>query len=102
MVVLHNIKTERVLTIFVNVKKVLVPMHFGYFLATSHGKRACNGVGDTVKRLTAKASLQKLFDNQILNTNDMFKFCKGNISGIILFFYPTMNWKLPEMNLNLF
>ena len=37
-----------------------------HFSATSHGKGACDGVGGTVKRLTAKASLQKAFDDQIM------------------------------------
>ena len=36
-----------------------------HFSATSHGKGACDGVGGTVKRLAAKASLQKPFDNQV-------------------------------------
>ena len=52
------------------------------FFATSHGKGACDGVGGTVKRLISKASLQRPLDNQIINMNDMFEFCKDNISGI--------------------
>ena len=30
-----------------------------HFFTTSHGKSACDGVGGTVKRLAAKASLQR-------------------------------------------
>ena len=33
-----------------------------HFFATSHGKSACDGVGGTVKRLVARASLQSLVD----------------------------------------
>ena len=29
------------------------------FFATSHGKSACDGIGETVKRLLTKASLQR-------------------------------------------
>ena len=29
------------------------------FFATSHGKSPCDGIGGTVKRLTARASLQR-------------------------------------------
>ena len=37
-----------------------------HFSATSHGKGACDGVGGTVKRLAARASLQKPYDEQFL------------------------------------
>ena len=30
-----------------------------HFFATSHGKNACDGVGGTIKRLTARTSLQR-------------------------------------------
>jgi hypothetical protein len=34
-----------------------------HFFATSHGKSACDGVGGTLKRLTAKASLQQPYND---------------------------------------
>ena len=34
------------------------------FFETSHGKGPCNGVGGTVKRLAARASLRKPMTNQ--------------------------------------
>ena len=34
-----------------------------HFYATSHGKGACDGVGGTVKRLAARASLQKPYND---------------------------------------
>jgi len=37
-----------------------------HFSATAHGKGACNGLGGSVKRLAARASLQRISDNQIL------------------------------------
>ena len=39
-----------------------IPAEWHYF-ATSHGKSACDGVGGTVKRMAAKASLQRPADN---------------------------------------
>ena len=36
-----------------------------HFSATSHGKGACDGVGGTVKRLAARVSLQRPYDQQI-------------------------------------
>ena len=36
-----------------------------HFFATSHGKGPCDGVGGTVKRQAAKASLQRVYTDQI-------------------------------------
>ena len=54
----------------------------GTFFATSHGKSTCDGIGGTVKRLTAKASLQRPVDRQILNSTEMFNFCTESIPGV--------------------
>lgn len=37
-----------------------------HFSATSHGKGACDGLGGTVKRLAARASLQRPYQEQIM------------------------------------
>ena len=52
------------------------------FFATSHGKSPCDGIGGTVKRIVAKASLQRHKENQILTAREMFDFCKEEIIGI--------------------
>jgi hypothetical protein len=36
-----------------------------HFFTTSHGKGQADGIEGTVKRLAAKASLQKVYNNQI-------------------------------------
>lgn len=53
-----------------------------HFYATSHGKSACDGLGGTVKRLVAKASLQRPLHNQILTPLQMFDWATANISGM--------------------
>lgn len=53
-----------------------------HFYATSHGKSACDGLGGTVKRLVAKASLQRPLHDQILTPLHMFNWVKGNILGM--------------------
>ena len=58
-----------------------------HFFATSHGKNACDGIGGTVKRATARASLQRAMDKQILTPLDMFQFCKENLSQHIKFYF---------------
>ena len=39
------------------------------YFATSHGKSPCNGIGDTIKRLTATESLQWVYQDQILTAD---------------------------------
>ena len=54
-----SIKIGKVLLTFVSTKQTLDLMPNGVFFANSHGKQPCDGIGGTVKRLTAKASLQR-------------------------------------------
>ena len=50
-----------------------------HFFATSHGKNACDGVGCTIKRLAAHASLQRPISNQILTPLQLFEFANVEI-----------------------
>ena len=58
------------------------------FFATSHGKSPCDGIGGTVKRTTAKASLQRASNNQILDVNSMYDFCVEQIDSICFSLIP--------------
>lgn len=71
--------------IYHHLKDFGIPCEWNFF-GTSHGKSACDGIGGTVKRLTAKASLQRTYSDQILSCSDMLKFCKENIKGIEFLF----------------
>lgn len=53
-----------------------------HFSATLHGKGACDGVGGTVKRLAARASLQRPYDSQIMTPRQLFDWAKDNIAAI--------------------
>ena len=60
------------------------------FFATSHGKSPCNVICGTVKRLKAKASLQRPLGNQIFTAQDMFTQCKTEIKGThFIFIYSS-------------
>ena len=50
------------------------------FFSTSHGKSPCDGIGGTVKRLTACDSLPRPYSDQIY-TSSMLAFCKTKIPG---------------------
>lgn len=58
-----------------------------HFFGTGHGKNACDGIGGTVKRSTARASIQRALNYQILNCEDMYTFCTTHLSKSINFFY---------------
>jgi hypothetical protein len=53
-----------------------------HFFATSHGKGPCDGLGGTIKRLAAKASLQRPMFNQIITSMQLFMWCQSEIKGI--------------------
>ncbi len=57
-----------------------------HFFATSHGKGACDGVGGTVKRLAARASLQRPYNDQIMSANDLFDFAVKHIPSVAIKF----------------
>ena len=53
-----------------------------HFSATAHGKGACDGLGGTVKRLSARASLQKPYDDQIMTPRQLFDWATINIPSV--------------------
>ena len=53
-----------------------------HFSATSHGKGACDGLGGTVKRLAARASLQRPYDQQIMTPRQLFDWATTAISTV--------------------
>lgn len=53
-----------------------------HFYATAHGKSTCDCIGGTVKRLAARASLQRSFDHQIMAPHELFTWAQDNIQGI--------------------
>ena len=57
-----------------------------HFFATSHGKSACDGIGGVMKKMTAKARLQRPFENQILTPQNIYAFCIENFGEKISFF----------------
>ena len=54
-----------------------------HFSATSHGKGVCDGVGGTVKRLAARASLQRPYDQQIMTPHQLFDWAAENVPATI-------------------
>ena len=62
-----------------------------HFFVTSHGKRPCDGLGGTVKRLEAKASLPRPYNEQL------FDFVRENISGINTVYCSMDDWKKADI-----
>ena len=61
------------------------------FFASCHGKNACDGIGGTVKRLAARASLQRPFDNQILTAHDLYEWADKSLPNITVFWVSSNN-----------
>lgn len=59
-----------------------------HFFATSHGKSPCDGIGGTVKRLAARASLQSCTTHHILTPQELYQWAEKYINGIKFFFVP--------------
>ena len=60
---------------------------FRHFSATSHG---CDGIGGTVKRLAARASLQMPYENQIMTAFQLFQWATENITQIVFTFCTSL------------
>ncbi|KAL5503158.1 hypothetical protein EMCRGX_G010065 [Ephydatia muelleri] len=53
-----------------------------HFFATSHGKGPSDGVGGSVKRSAARASLQRPYHDQIMTPRQLFEYAKANITAV--------------------
>ena len=53
-----------------------------HFSATSHGKGACDGLGGTVKRLAARASLQRPYQEQIMTSLQLYNWACSSLKSI--------------------
>ncbi|XP_047126478.1 uncharacterized protein LOC124807875 [Hydra vulgaris] len=64
------------------------------FFATSHGKSPCDGIGGTVKRLTAQESLKRPYRNQILTSEAMYEFCVEKIKAVNFIYIKGLDLQL--------
>lgn len=70
-----------------------------HFSATSHGKGACDGLGGTVKRLAARASLQRTYEDQIMTPYQLFNWASRNISVVTFEYCSNDEYLAEERNL---
>lgn len=59
-----------------------------HFFATAHGKGPCDGIGGTVKRMVARASLQLAPDRQITTPQELYEWASVNIPNVEVEFVP--------------
>jgi hypothetical protein len=59
--------------------KILVSAEWPFF-TTSHGKGPADGIGGTMIRLAANASLQRVYNNQIQTPHELLNYCSSNIN----------------------
>ncbi|KAL5487220.1 hypothetical protein EMCRGX_G019797 [Ephydatia muelleri] len=63
-----------------------------HFFATSHGKGPPDGVGGTVEREAAKASLQRVHSGHITTPLELFTFCQSKMTGITFKYLTSQDW----------
>lgn len=68
-----------------------------HFSATAHGKGPCDGVGGSVKRLAARASLQRPYHNQIQTAEDLFQWAVDNITKVDFTFSTQEDYAASEI-----
>ena len=68
------------------------------FFATSHGKSPCDGLGGTIKRITARTNLQRPKEHHILTPSDMFNFCNTTPSLSSIKFFYISKYQLAELS----
>lgn len=62
-----------------------------HFFATSHGKGPCDGLGGTIKRLAARASLTKIYE-PINNAHVFFSWVKTNVKNVNTEFFTSAQY----------
>ena len=67
-----------------------------HFSATSH---ACDGLGGTVKRLAARASLQRPYNDQIMTPRQLFDWACTNIPVVHFGYCSTEDYQREQHNL---
>ncbi len=66
-------------------------------MAFFHGKGACDGLGGTVKRLAARASLQRPYEDQIMTPRQLFEWASSAIPTVIFDYCSTDDYKREEI-----
>ena len=72
-----------------------------HFFATSHGKSPSEGIGGTIKRGAALASLQATIEGHILTPKDLHSWAKENIKSIEVFYETTNEMVQHEQSFSL-
>ncbi|CAH0552550.1 unnamed protein product [Brassicogethes aeneus] len=74
-----------------------------HFFASYHGKGPCDGVGGTLKRGAARASLQLPFDKQISNPRELYQWAaqSNNLPKIEVRYSTIADYEKATENLNI-
>lgn len=79
--VLSSIRTNTTSWMCVCMRHFKLKAQWSFFV-TNYGKIECDGIGDIIKWLTRKQSLQQHLDRQIATLNELFEFCKISMPNI--------------------
>jgi hypothetical protein len=68
-----------------------------HFFATSNGKSTCDGVGGTLKRLAAKASLHRPYNDQIMTPYQLYEWAQSSIHNLNFDFVTENEYKEEDL-----
>ena len=71
------------------------------FFATRHGKSPCDGIGGTVNKLSALASLQRPLSDQIVTYRSLVDFCISTIKNMHFLLIYSKDLESVRINLEL-
>ena len=69
------------------------------FLQHTLHSSCTNGLGGTVKRLAARASLQRPYDEQIMTPRQLFEWASSNISAVSFEYCSTDDYEREQTHL---
>ena len=72
-----------------------------HFSATSHGKGACDGLGGTVKRLAARESLQRPYEEQIITPFQLYEWASQTIPSVTFAYCTTEEYQSEKAHLEI-
>ena len=76
--------------------RILAEWHFS---TTAHGKGSCDRIGGIVKRLAARASLQKPYNDQIMTPHQLFDWASCSIPAVHFDYCSSDDYEAEEKKL---
>ena len=98
MVLLLNTRTEKTFNLCLHKDDFGISAEW-HFSATSHRKGVCDGLGGTVKRLAARASLQRPYNDQIMTPCQLVDWASTAVPSVHFGYCSMEDYEREQHNL---